>query len=104
MPGSLATNYLALWMSNTQYQGGIKYFAFCQRVFFINYFARDSLNQLHHLITIWRYNDLPEGSEITRASEGPQNGGKMNGMDKLEFTDINWPPLMPKYGENHKTY
>ena len=36
-------------------------------------------------------NDLPGGSEFTQASEGPQNGGKMTGMDLLEFRDINGP-------------
>ena len=41
---------------------------------------------------------LPRGSEFTRASEGPQNGGKMTGMDVLEFKDINGPDPMPKYG------
>ena len=41
---------------------------------------------------------LPRGSEFTRASEGPQNGGKMTGMDVLEFRDINGPDPMPKYG------
>ena len=29
---------------------------------------------------------------------GPQNGGKMTGMDILEFIDINGPAPMPKYG------
>ena len=29
------------------------------------------------------------GSEFTRASGGPQNGGEMTGMDILEFRDIN---------------
>ena len=45
VPGSLATDYLTLWRSNTQYQGGMKYFAFCQRAVFINY-GQDNLNQL----------------------------------------------------------
>ena len=34
-------------------------------------------------------NDFPGGSELTRASEGPQNGSKMTRMDILEFRDIN---------------
>ena len=46
----------------------------------------------------WRSSDFPGGSEFTRASEGPQNGGKMTGMDVLEFRDINGPDPMPKYG------
>ena len=33
--------------------------------------------------------DFPRGSEFTWAPEGPQNGGKMTGMDILEFRDIN---------------
>ena len=45
-----------------------------------------------------RSNNFPGGSEFTRASEGHQNGGKMTGMDVLEFRDINGPNLMPKYG------
>ena len=39
----------------------------------------------------WRSSELPGGSEFTRASEEPQNGGKMTGMDILEFRDINGP-------------
>ena len=35
--------------------------------------------------------DFTGGSEYTRASEGPQNGGKMTRMDILEFRDINGP-------------
>ena len=42
--------------------------------------------------------DFPGLSEFNRASEGPQNGGKMTGMDLLEFRDINGPDPMPKYG------
>ena len=41
--------------------------------------------------------DFPGGSEFTRASGGPQNGGKMTGMDILEFRDINGPD---PYNEN----
>ena len=37
-------------------------------------------------------------SEFTRASERPQNGGKMTVMDLLEFRNINGPDPMPKYG------
>ena len=47
-----------------------------------------------------RSNNFPaRGSEFIWASEGPQNGGKMTGMDILEFRDINSLALMPKYGE-----
>ena len=35
--------------------------------------------------------DFPGGSEFTLASGGPQNGGKMTGMDILEYRDINGP-------------
>ena len=42
--------------------------------------------------------DFPGLSEFNRASEGPQNGGKMTGMDILQFRDINGPDPMPKYG------
>ena len=38
------------------------------------------------------------GSDFTRATERPQNGGKMTGMDILEFRDINGPAPMPNYG------
>ena len=38
-----------------------------------------------------RSNNFPGGSEFTWASEAPQNGGKMNEMDILEFRDINGP-------------
>ena len=41
---------------------------------------------------------FPGMSEFNRASEGPQNGGKMTGMDVLEFRDINGSDPMPKYG------
>ena len=46
---------------------------------------------------IWSI-DFPGMSEFNRASEGPQNGGKMTGIDLLEFRDINGPDSMPKYG------
>ena len=43
-------------------------------------------------VKMWQtFVDFPGGSEFTRASGGPQNGGKMTGMDILEFTDINGP-------------
>ena len=42
--------------------------------------------------------DFPGLSKFNRASEGPQNGGKMTGMDVLEFRDINGEDPMPKYG------
>ena len=51
-----------------------------------------------NLGNFWRSSDFQGGSEFTRASEGPQNGGKMTGMDVLEFRDINGPDPMPKYG------
>ena len=41
---------------------------------------------------------LHRGSEFTRASEGNQNGGKITGLDLLEFRDIDGPDPMPKYG------
>ena len=54
-------------------------------------------------VTIWRKSEkrwgasvFQGGSEFTWASEGPQNGGKMTGMDLLEFRDINGPYPMPK--------
>ena len=50
-----------------------------------------------NLSNIWWSNDFPGGSELTWASEEPQNGGKMIRTDKLEFRDINEPSLMPKY-------
>ena len=42
--------------------------------------------------------NFPGLSKFNGASEGPQNGGKMTGMDLLEFRDINGPDPMPKYG------
>ena len=41
--------------------------------------------------------DFPGGSEFSPSSEGLQNGGKMTGMDILEFRDINGPDT---YNEN----
>ena len=52
-----------------------------------------------NLENFWRSNDFQVGSDFTRASEGPQNGGKMTGIDLLEFKDINGPDPMPKYGQ-----
>ena len=40
---------------------------------------------------ICRSIDFPRGSEFTLASGGPQNGGKITGMDILEFRGINEP-------------
>ena len=40
---------------------------------------------------------FPGDSEFTRASGGPQNGGKITGMDILELSDINGPALMPPH-------
>ena len=51
-----------------------------------------------NLETKWQSTNFQGGSEFTRASEGPQNGGKMTGMDLLEFRDIKGPDPMPKYG------
>ena len=42
-----------------------------------------------NLGNFWRSSNFQGGSEFTRASEGPQNVGKMTGMDVLEFRDIN---------------
>ena len=42
--------------------------------------------------------NFPGLSEFNRSSEGPQNGGKMAGMELLEFRDNNRPDPMPKYG------
>ena len=39
----------------------------------------------------WRSIDFPGVSTITRASDCPQNGGKMTGMHKLEFRDMKHP-------------
>ena len=43
------------------------------------------------LVKFWQSRDFQGGSEFIWASEGPQNGGKMAGMDILEFRDINEP-------------
>ena len=39
----------------------------------------------------WWSNDFLGGSEFTRVSDRAQKGGKMTGMDILEFRDINGP-------------
>ena len=44
--------------------------------------------------------DFPWGSEFIGASGGPQNGGKMTGMDILEFRDINSQILIMRFGLN----
>ena len=44
-----------------------------------------------NVATIFRSINFPGGSEFTWLSGGPQNGGKMTGMDILEFRDINGP-------------
>ena len=49
-----------------------------------------------NLGNFWPYIDFQGGSEFSRASEGPQNGGKMTGMGIPEFIDINGPAPMPK--------
>ena len=41
---------------------------------------------------------LPGCSEFTPASGGPQKGGKMTGMDILEFRDIDGPDPYNYYG------
>ena len=51
-----------------------------------------------NLATVWQSTNFPGKSQFTRASEGPQNSGKMTGMVILEFRDINGPAPMPKYG------
>ena len=45
---------------------------------------------------ICRSIDFPGVSEFTRASGGPQKGGKMTGMEILEFRDIKQPPHLGK--------
>ena len=52
----------------------------------------------HNPATFGQTNDFPGGSKISQASERPQNGGKMTGMDIPEIKDINRPALMPKNG------
>ena len=51
-----------------------------------------------HLATFWRSIDFRGGSEFSRASEGPQDGGQMTGNNFFECRDINRPAPMPKYG------
>ena len=46
----------------------------------------------------WWSNDFPGESEFTWVSDRAKKGGKMTGMDILEFRDIDWPALIPKNG------
>ena len=50
-----------------------------------------SFNPKKDIAKICRSINFLGGSEFTRAPGGPQNGGKMTGMEILEFRDINGP-------------
>ena len=45
----------------------------------------------HYLANFLQSIDFPGGSKIIHASDLPQNGGKMIGMDKLEIIGMKQP-------------